>query len=103
MGSLSADWAGENNWCFPPYRLIGLTIIQLQRCHAVSTIVGPLLDPLPFLATPLPQRGQGNPSPHVVAICELGHGHSVLGFPTDSQCGAISERLIVAIRFESRN
>jgi hypothetical protein len=39
----------------------------------------------------------------VVAVRELGHGHSVLGFPTDDQRGAIRERLIVAIRFDGRN
>jgi hypothetical protein len=103
VDSLGADWSGDNNWCFPPYKLIGLTIHHLRRCRAVGTLVVPYWAHGPFWPLLYPQGAGRTPSAHVVAIRELGHGHAVLGFPTDDHRGTICERLIVAIRFDGRN
>ena len=48
VDSLGADWSGDNNWCFPPYKLIGLTIYHLRRCRAVGTLVVPYWAHGPF-------------------------------------------------------
>jgi hypothetical protein len=103
MDSLGADWSGDNNWCFPPYKLIGLTIHHLRCCCVVGTLVVPYWAHGPFWPLLYPQGVGGTPSAHVVAIRELGHGHAVLGFPTNDHRGTICERLIVAIRFDGRN
>ena len=103
VASLGADWSGDNNWCFPPYKLIGLTIHHLLRCRAVGTIIVPYWVHGPFWPLLYPHGAGGTPSPHMMSIRELGLGHTVLGFPTDDQRGSICERLIVAIRFDGRN
>jgi hypothetical protein len=102
VNSLSTNWSGENNWCFPPYRLVGSTIHHLVRCKAIGTIVVPFWVHGSFWPLLYPQGAGNPPSPHVLAIRELGHGGAVLGFPADDHRGAISERLIIAIRFDGR-
>jgi hypothetical protein len=103
INSLEFNWAGENNWCFPPYRMVGQTIQHLKRCRAVGTIVVPFWVHGPFWPLLYPHGAGATPSPCVLAVRELGHGCDVLGFPSDGQRGSICERLIVAIRFDGRN
>ena len=35
------DWAGECNWCNPPFRLIGRVFRHFRHCGARGTIVVP--------------------------------------------------------------
>jgi hypothetical protein len=102
---VSSNWAEENSKCFPSYTLIGLTMNHLLLCSTVGALVASywIHWPVwPLLSRVLCPQGT-EASPHVVAIRELGHCHSVLGFPADSKRGAFCEQLIVTIRFDGRN
>ena len=39
--ALTVSWAGENNWVFPPFHLVGAAIAQLRASGAMGTLVCP--------------------------------------------------------------
>ena len=39
--ALSVSWAGENNWVYPPFHLVGAAVAQLRASGAVGTLVCP--------------------------------------------------------------
>lgn len=63
VNCLTADWSGDNNWAFPPWHMLLLTLQHVARCRAVATLVvpkwpaqvwWPLLNKLATAWVPLP-------------------------------------------------
>ena len=36
------DWKGENNWCHPPYKMVGQAVAHMRKCKASGTILVPM-------------------------------------------------------------
>ena len=100
IDAFSADWANEINWCFPPYRLIGRTILHLLDCGAQGTLIAPYWAHGAFWPLLFPLGAGAKAGPAVLEVLELGAGHEVLGFPEGSTQGSLTQRLIVAIRVD---
>lgn len=41
VDAFSQDWSGENNWCNPPFGLIGQVLQHLRACGAKATLICP--------------------------------------------------------------
>ena len=102
VDAFSTDWANEINWCFPPYRLIGRTILHLLDCRAQGTLVAPYWAHGAFWPLLFPAGAGAGAGPAVIEVRELGTGREVLGFPRDSPQGSLTQRLIVAVRVDGR-
>ena len=102
VDAFSVDWANEINWCFPPYRLIGRTILHLLDCGAQGTLIAPYWAHGAFWPLLFPSGAGAKAGAAVLEVQELGAGHEVLGFPEGSTQGSLTQRLIVAIRVDGR-
>ena len=61
VDALAQEWVGENNWCHPPYGLVGLVIMHMLQQGASGSLMAPhwtkrpwwpLLEPVPGLWAP---------------------------------------------------
>lgn len=41
IDAFAQDWRGENNWCHPPYKMVGRVVQHMRACKASGTVVLP--------------------------------------------------------------
>ena len=102
INAFTTDWSKDINWCFPPYRLVGRTILHLIKCRAKGTLIVPYWTHGAFWPLLYPSGAGAGAAPFVLGVRELGTGHQVLGFPRGSPQGPLLHRVIIAIRVDGR-
>ena len=48
VNAFSQDWSHDNNWLVPPIHLISKTIVHVQACSAIATLVVPFWSSAPY-------------------------------------------------------
>jgi len=97
--AFSAPWGSENNWLFPPFEMVGLTLCALRAAGARGT----LLIPRDHSASwwPLLRSGRGW-ARDVSGSYELGPISRVLSHFHDRAHGPMADCVMVALRFDGR-
>lgn len=82
VNAFSVSWRGENNWCNPPFSLVGRVLAFMQQQGTEGTVVIPVWRSAVWWPTVCPQPGRF--AQFVVGVVVLPHQQSDLFLPGQS-------------------